>query len=76
MHHHRPPLVVLDRWWSMLVDCRHGQIVVDLRRAGGPLQTNDIWIAATAAGAGAMLLSSDDHFSAIARVGSIILSAR
>ena len=52
---------------------RHfAEIVVDLRRAGTPLPTNDVWIAATAARAGALVLTYDNHFNQISRVGSII----
>ncbi len=51
------------------------EIVADLRRAGTPLPTNDIWIAATAARAGAAVLIFDEHFHAIARVGSVVLRA-
>jgi predicted nucleic acid-binding protein len=54
---------------------RHfAEIVVELRRAGTPLPTNDVWIAATAARVGALVLSYDDHFERIARVGSVLLS--
>lgn len=56
------------------VSRHYADIVVDLRRAGTPVPTNDIWIAATAARAGAIVLSSDEHFSAIARVGSVVLT--
>ncbi len=52
-----------------------GEIVVALRRAGTPLPTNDIWVAATAARAGATVLTYDTHFSLIARVGALVLSA-
>ena len=51
----------------------YAEIVVALRRAGTPLPTNDIWIAAAAARAGATVLTYDPHFSAIQRVGSIVL---
>ena len=53
----------------------YADIVVDLRKHGTPLPTNDIWIAASAARAGAMLLSFDDHFNAISRVGSLVLES-
>jgi tRNA(fMet)-specific endonuclease VapC len=54
---------------------RHfAEIVVDLRAAGTPLPTNDIWIAATAARSGALVLTHDRHFEAMARVGSVVLS--
>ena len=55
------------------VSRHYADIVLDLRRAGRPIPTNDIWIAATAARAGAMVLSGDEHFTSIARVGSIML---
>ena len=51
----------------------YGEIVVDLRSRGRPVPTNDIWIAATAARAGASILTFDDHFRDIARVGSLVL---
>ena len=54
----------------------YGEIVVDLRTRGEPLPTNDIWIAATAARAGATVLTFDAHFRAIARVGAVVLSAQ
>jgi tRNA(fMet)-specific endonuclease VapC len=52
----------------------YSEIFIDLRRAGRPIQTNDIWIAAVAAREGAILLSYDNDFNAISRVGSIIFS--
>ena len=54
----------------------YGEIVVDLRTRGEPLPTNDIWIAATAARAGATVLTFDAHFRAIARVGAVVLSTQ
>lgn len=53
----------------------YADIVVDLRKAGTPLPTNDIWIAAVAARAGATVLTYDAHFGAIARVGSLLLKS-
>jgi len=55
------------------VSRHYAEIVVDLRRAGTPLPTNDIWIAATAARTGALVLTFDSHFEKIARVGSLVL---
>lgn len=52
-----------------------GEIVVDLRKLGRPLPVNDVWIAACAARAGATVLTFDTHFSAISRVGSLVLPA-
>lgn len=51
----------------------YAEMVVELRRAGTPLPTNDIWIAATAARSGTTVLTCDDHFESIARVGSIVV---
>ncbi len=51
----------------------YSAIMVDLRRAGTPLPTNDIWIAAVAARHGALVLTFDSHFASITRVGSLIL---
>lgn len=53
----------------------YGQIVADLRRAGTPVPTNHIWIAATAARHGSTVLTYDDHFARIVRVGSVVLDA-
>ncbi|MGE0043396.1 MAG: type II toxin-antitoxin system VapC family toxin [Vicinamibacterales bacterium] len=53
----------------------YADIVLDLRRAGTPVPANDIWIAATAARWGAPVLTFDVHFQAIARVGTVLLSA-
>jgi predicted nucleic acid-binding protein len=58
------------------VSNHYADIVVDLRRRGTPLPTNDIWIAATGARSGAMLLSYDDHFEQISRVGTVLLTER
>ena len=52
----------------------YADIVVELRRGGTPVPTNDIWIAALAAREGATVLTSDGHFAHIGRVGSVILS--
>lgn len=53
----------------------YAEIIVGLREAGTPLPTNDIWIAASAARAGASVMTYDVHFSAIKRVASIVLTA-
>src|SRR5688500_1517524 len=41
---------------------RYGAIFAQLRRAGTPVPTNDIWIAAVAIDRGATVLTFDDHF--------------
>ena len=51
----------------------YGEIFADLRGKGRPLPTNDVWIAATAARVGAAVLTFDEHFREISRVGSIII---
>lgn len=51
----------------------YGEIFSDLRARGRPLPTNDIWIAASAARAGATLLTFDAHFREVARVGTLVL---
>jgi len=57
------------------VSRHYAEIVVELRRAGTPLPTNDIWIAASAARVGALVLTFDGHFSKIVRVGALVLGA-
>lgn len=52
----------------------YAEIVRDLRLAGTPLPTNDVWIAAVAARAGASVLTHDRHFEAVPRVGARILA--
>lgn len=52
----------------------YADIVVELRRAGTPLPTNDIWIAALAARDGATVVTTDGHFARIGRIGSVILA--
>jgi tRNA(fMet)-specific endonuclease VapC len=51
----------------------YAEIVAELRKAGTPVRTNDIWIAATAARNGTSVLTCDEHFERITRVGSIIV---
>lgn len=51
----------------------YAEIVAELRKAGTPVPTNDIWIAATAARNGVTVLTCDDHFERIARVGSVVV---
>lgn len=54
---------------------QYAEIVAELRKAGTPIPTNDIWIAATAARNGATVLTCDDHFERIGRVGSVVIDA-
>jgi tRNA(fMet)-specific endonuclease VapC len=52
----------------------YAEIVVDLRKVGTPVPTNDIWIAAVAARSGTAVLTCDAHFERITRVGSVVVS--
>jgi len=52
----------------------YAEICVSLRRAGTPVPSNDIWIAATAIHSGAPVLTYDTHFNDIQQVQSVILS--
>lgn len=52
----------------------YAEIMVALRKAGTPLPTNDIWVAAVAARDGATVLTYDEHFRLIQRIGSTILT--
>ena len=51
----------------------YGEMVVELRRRGRPIPANDIWIAATTARSGGTLLTFDEHFQEISRVGTLVL---
>ena len=53
-----------------------GEIIVALRRAGTPLPTNDVWIAATAACLGAPVITYDEHFERVPRIGVKRLGTR
>jgi tRNA(fMet)-specific endonuclease VapC len=54
----------------------YAEIMVALRKAGTPLPTNDIWVAAVASREGATVVTYDDHFRLIHRVGATILSVQ
>ena len=62
--------VVIDRY----VARAYAEISVSLRQAGTPLPINDVWIAACAATSGASVLTYDDHFRHIRRIGAIVLT--
>jgi tRNA(fMet)-specific endonuclease VapC len=51
----------------------YAEIAVALRKAGTPVPSNDIGIAATAARAGAPVVTYDPPFSYIQRVASFVL---
>lgn len=54
---------------------QYAEIVAELRKEGTPIPTNDIWIAATAARNGTTVLTCDDHFERIGRVGAVVVDA-
>jgi tRNA(fMet)-specific endonuclease VapC len=51
----------------------YAEMIVQLRAAGTPLPTNDVWIAALAVREGATVVTYDSHFESIRRVGSKVL---
>ena len=53
---------------------RFGRVAADLRRAGTPIPSNDIWIAAHAFESGAELVTLDAHFESIKGLAVAILS--
>ena len=52
----------------------YAEMVVALRRAGTPVPTNDIWIAATAVRTRSTVLTYDRHFELIPQADSVVLS--
>ena len=54
----------------------YGRLFAALRKAGTPIGTNDIWIAATTAEAGGHLITFDQDFARIAGLDATILSLR
>ncbi|HEY9868373.1 MAG TPA: type II toxin-antitoxin system VapC family toxin [Candidatus Obscuribacterales bacterium] len=51
----------------------YAEIFAELRRRGTPVPTNDMWIAALAVRDGATILTFDEHFEFIRRVGTHLL---
>jgi len=52
----------------------YAEILQALKKAGTPVPTNDIWIAAIAARHGVNVLTHDVHFQNIQRVGTTLLT--
>lgn len=52
----------------------YADLIVELRRAGTPLPSNDVWIGALAAREGATVLTYDGHFTAMSRVAARVLT--
>lgn len=53
----------------------YAELVVDMRRRGQPVPTNDVWIAALALRDGATLVTADHHFDRMRPVRVKLLSA-
>lgn len=51
----------------------YAHLMFELRRAGTPLPTNDVWIAAVARHRAAIVVTYDEHFSAVPGVDARIL---
>ena len=47
---------------------RYAEILTYLRRAGTPLPTNDVWIAASAMGHGLRVVTTDKHFQGVPQI--------
>ena len=51
----------------------YADLWVELRDAGTPIPTNEVWVAALAIRSGSMVVTYDDHFRRMGRVGSNVL---
>lgn len=51
----------------------YADLIVELRQAGKPLPSNDVWIGALSAREGATVLTYDEHFSELRRVAARVL---
>ena len=49
----------------------YAQLFIGLKKAGTPIPTNDIWIAASALECGGLLLTNDHHFQYIPNLPTI-----
>lgn len=54
---------------------QYGRLFAQLRRAGTPLPTNDIWIAAATIDCGGTLLTFDRDFDRVTGLDHIVLEA-
>lgn len=64
-HGDREPVLVSEDGLASV----YADLVVALRRAGTPIPTNDLWIAAVATREGATVLTYEGHFERVGRVG-------
>jgi predicted nucleic acid-binding protein len=65
--------VVEELYVDRSVARAYAEIWVALYARGTPLPTNDIWVAACAVRTGSTVLTFDEHFRAIDRVGALVL---
>ncbi|MEE8587006.1 MAG: type II toxin-antitoxin system VapC family toxin [Acidobacteriota bacterium] len=54
----------------------YASIVTSLRRAGTPIPTNDIWIAATAMQYTLPIVTTDPHFERVGQVATLLFPVR
>jgi tRNA(fMet)-specific endonuclease VapC len=68
-----PPVVELapDRDVARI----YAEMIVSLRKAGTPIPSNDVWIAATAQRMGVPVLTYDGHFMKIQQATTLLLPA-
>jgi tRNA(fMet)-specific endonuclease VapC len=67
----RVEVLVIDEESSV----RYALIFDFLKRAGTPIPINDVWIAASAMQAGAVLLTTDNHFRQVPQIACEVLAA-
>ena len=53
---------------------RYASILHGLRRAGTPIPTNDMWIAATAMQHGLFVVTTDAHFDEVPQIGAVVFA--
>lgn len=70
---HEPFVEVLEV--SPGIAMQYGRVFADLRRAGTPIPTNDVWIAACTLHAAARLLTFDRDFARVRDLDTILLDA-
>lgn len=63
------PKIVVDDQVARL----YGELSAELRRQGTPIPTNGLWIAACAAATHSVIVTFDDHFRHVKRVGRVLL---
>jgi len=64
-------IAVVDEETSVL----YADLWIELREAGTPIPTNDVWVAAMAIQTGSTILTYDAHFDRVRRVGVEVLDA-